>query len=123
VIPSLRSIYLSYDHLPNYEYEFAEEHLGGWNHWCKLCESSIVGAHIKEWRAEKQIKIKADAMKSLLTIAKSDTKDSFQAAKFLAQKGYNVGEILKKQDKKLQDHLDSDVDEDLKRIGLLKSVK
>jgi hypothetical protein len=125
VIPSIRKIYINMDHIPEFEYEFAETYLGGWTHWQKLQKSSAVGPHIKEWKAEKSIKLKADAMKQLLATAKSDTKDSFQAAKFLAQKGYNVGEAIKK-GKAADDEassLERAVDEDLKRIGLLKVVK
>lgn len=124
-LQSLRNVYMAMDHIPEFEHEFAETYLGGWTHWLKIQKSSAVSPYIQEWKAEKNIKIKADAIKQLLATAKADTKDSFQASKFLAQKGYNVGEVLKRG--KAADaeasSLERAVDEDLKRIGLLRVVK
>ena len=38
---SLKKIYMSYDHIPGFEYEFALEHLGSWDHWNKLANDTI----------------------------------------------------------------------------------
>lgn len=124
-LPSLREIYLSYDHVPGYEYDFANEVLGGWIHWNKLCKTSTIGGYIKEWREEKTVQLKAKALKSIIKSVSTDDKNAHQAAKFLSDKGWieksGKGRPSKeekaralKEDMLVKDELD----EDLKRIGL-----
>ena len=59
--PSLKKIYMAYDHVPGAEYDFAMEHFGSWDHWIKLCNSNDTSTRIKDmiqaWRNEIDIRI------------------------------------------------------------------
>ena len=49
--PSLKQIYMSYDHVPGHEYEFAMDIFGSWKHWNVLCLSTLRDM-IQEWRLD-----------------------------------------------------------------------
>lgn len=125
-LPSLKKIYLNYEHIPGCEYEFAMEHLGGWVHWCKICDSQI-GPDIAQWREELSIKLKAAAMKNVILTAYGEGNTALQAAKFLSTSGYNMkrGRPTKAEKAgalKQETEVNKQLEEDLQRIGL-KAVK
>lgn len=126
--PSLKLIYLSYEHVPGYEYEFAHEVLGGWEHWKFLYEKSMLRNYIKEWREELDIKIKAKGMRVVMdTAICGEGSSRLQAAKYLADKGYapTRGRPSKKEKEQLlrqESALDDELKDDFERLGL-KAVK
>jgi len=83
---SLRLLYMTYNHIPHSEYDFANECLGGWRHWLKMQESPQLKHHIEAWREEMEVKLRANAVKEV--ISTSTTEKGFQAAKWIAEGGY-----------------------------------
>lgn len=86
---SLKKIYMSYNHIPGYEYDFAVNELGGWEHWQILQGTSSLKEMIQQWKNELDIKIKAKALRNVMYVA-SDKKNAQQlsASRYLADKGY-----------------------------------
>lgn len=70
------------------EYEFATKYLGGWAHWKAIQASEVMKPHIAEWRDELEVKLRAEALKQIAVLAK--TEKGYQAAKFIADKGWKV---------------------------------
>lgn len=84
---SLRRLYLECDD-PT-EYTFAVTHLGGWEHWKKLLECDWFQPHIESWREELEIRTRAQALVRLKqAAANKEDKSSFQANKYLLDKGW-----------------------------------
>jgi hypothetical protein len=75
-IPQLKKIYLEYNHIPHYEYEFANDHFEDWQHWEKVADGGMKFA-IDEWRAERSLKLLVGMAlpqsKQLNTSRKKDT--------------------------------------------------
>lgn len=86
---SLKKLFLSYDD-PT-EYKFASECLGGWQHWKELQSVKEIAAHIESWREERDIRLQSMGVTRLITMA-ADSESSFQAAKWLADKGWKPPE-------------------------------
>lgn len=82
VYPSLKKIYLAEED-PT-EYDFANNHLLGWNHWMRLCENKLIRKEIDEWREELEYKLRARGVKEMIRLAP----ESYQAAKWLADRGW-----------------------------------
>ena len=122
-LPSLREIYLSYNHIPGFEYEFAQEVIGSWIHWQRLCRSGIK-QHIAEWREELDIKLKAKAMRVIIdNSVTGEGASRLQAAKYLADKGYSpIRGRPSKEEKagllKRDSIVNSEIEDDLERVGL-----
>ena len=123
--PSLKRIYMSYDHLPGYEYEFAIDTLGSWDHWCKLANDTIpdIKDTIKAWRDELDIKHQALGMKALIHASKDNDAKAVNAAKYLVEKGYisKRGRPSKAEiegEVKRSARSKKELNDDLERIGL-----
>lgn len=69
------------------EYEFANTYLLGWKHWMRICDNKILRKHIDEWREELEVKLRCEAARHVMSQARSG---SFQAAKWVADKGWGV---------------------------------
>lgn len=123
VYKSLKKLYFSYNHLPGCEYDFAMEVLGSWQHWKRL-ENSFLRVLIAEWRDELDVRIKANAMKQIISQAShGEGSSAITAAKYLSEKGYEPKrgrpskeekERALKQDTALQ----NEIANDLERVGL-----
>lgn len=121
---------MSYDHIPGYEYEFAEEVLGGWEHWQLLC-SYAIKEQVKQWREELNIKLKAKAIRSIIQTATSNDKSALQAAKYLADEGYIQKEQTRGRPSKEEKEralresqmIKDELDDDLKRLGIIQGGK
>lgn len=122
---SLKKIYMSYDHIPNFEYEFALTVFNSWEHWQKLANDSFpaIRNEIKSWREELDIRLKAQALKALILASKDNDPKGIQAARYLAEKGYlskrgrpSKGDI--EREVKLEAGQRKQLQEDLERIGL-----
>ena len=112
--PSLKRLFL----LSNdpTEYRFATEYLLGWKHWMRLCENKVLKAHIDEWRAELEIKIRSEAIGRTLEASKMGV---YAATKYLADRGWDTraaGRPTKEEkekhlkiEEKLQDEYGADI--------------
>ena len=69
------------------EYTFAKQHLLGWKHWERLCANKIIKKHIDEWREELEVKLRSEGV--LKTIEQARGGHSFQATKWLADRGWD----------------------------------
>lgn len=99
-LPSLKHLYL--DMLDYTEYRFANKHLGGWEHWQRLCDNALIGREIAKWREELEVKLVAEGLLQITDIARDETnKGRLTAARFLAERGFkpkeSVGRPTKKQ--------------------------
>lgn len=123
VYPSLKQIYLSYDHVVGAEYDFAMETLGSWKHWQKLNKSAHLRTYINEWKEELEIKNKANALRGMMIAAKDNDAKGVNAAKYLAEKGYESkkGRPSKadvERETKLQAGANKDLEADMARLGM-----
>lgn len=122
--PSLKQIYMSYDHIPNFEYEFAMDVFGSWQHWEHLCETTSVGTYIKVWREELTTKLKAEALKNLISASKENSTSGINASRYLADEGYipkKVGRVTKEEkikQAKLAAGVRDTLAEDMERLGI-----
>lgn len=109
-----KALYLEYAVDDPTEYTFAQEVFGSWDHWLKIQKNKNVLAFIERCREERDIAIESRAIKQIMDEAESG-KNSFQAAKFLATKGYTqfTDKTKKRTAKK---HTESQAEVDLKRI-------
>jgi hypothetical protein len=83
---SLYRLYLG--HLDPTEYDFANTHLGGWDHWQRLLECDWFQPYVERWRTELELKLKAKAFKEIREEAEAGTKNSFSANKWLIANGW-----------------------------------
>ena len=85
-IHSLSRIYMSYDHIPGHEYDFAIDQFRLWKHWEKMCESSRFKPYVTTWRAELEILNKAKYLKAIMREAKAG---DAAASKYLVDGKYD----------------------------------
>lgn len=117
---SLKKVYMDYNHVPGLEYDFANDHLGGWVHWNKLVDSPKLKPYIESWREELEIKIRAASVKEVIKVSKSEK--GFQAAKWIAEGGYEpktAGRPTKEQvakEARIQAGMKGDIDDMFDRI-------
>lgn len=125
VYPSLRKLFVEAED-PT-EYNFACEYLGGWAHWKQLSSASFFKPHIKEWREELEIRMRAKALNHIRVKANTkEDKESFSANKFLVQGQWKsqeekekVGRPTKQKIKEEADLLfkaKTEIDDDFERI-------
>lgn len=82
---SLKKLFLAMEDVT--EYEFANEYLLGWTHWQRIAENAQVKPYVDKWREELEIKIRAQAIRDIISMTAEG--GSFQAAKWLADKGWD----------------------------------
>lgn len=68
-------------------YVFANEHMGGFKHWCAMKASKALQPHIQDWEDELEMKIRSQALRRVNDTAKEG---HFQANKFLADRGWQT---------------------------------
>lgn len=83
--PSLYELYMSHDD-PT-EYTFAVACLDSWDHWEMLTQCSWFKKYITRWRRELEVRAKAMALLRIKAVAQSDSKEAYQANKFLVAYG------------------------------------
>jgi hypothetical protein len=121
---SLKAIYFSYDHVPDFEYEFAMDVFGSWDHWLALFNSFQLKPIVQSWRDELSIKIKAEALKTLLTQSKDPDKGLQAARAILAgehkssKRGRPSKEEVERRAKEATRDRDT-LDADIERLGLV----
>lgn len=121
---SLKRLYMTYDHVPGFEYEFANNHLGGWAHFQTIVNgNTILASDISKWREELEVKRRAEAIKAMIRSSKEDGPKAFSASKYLANKEYSParGRPSKEEverEKRIQAGITDELSEDMDRIGL-----
>jgi hypothetical protein len=85
-LKSLYLLYMAEEDLT--EYDFAQKHLGGWEHWQELAQAPWFKRYLNRWRRELELKIKATALKGIINISNAGGKESLSALKFLVEKGW-----------------------------------
>lgn len=85
---SLKRLYL--EQSDPHEYNFATTYLYDWPHWQRLTRNAIVSRHIAEWREELSLKLASDGVEMMIQMAEEGK--SYQAAKFLAENGWDKKE-------------------------------
>lgn len=122
---SLKKIYMSYSHIPGFEYEFALDVFNSWDHWCKLTEDSSerLRTMFQDWRDELEVRNKAQALKSLIEVSMVSDPKGVAAAKYLAESGYiskrgrpSKDEVTR--ERKQQAAIKETLSEDMARLGL-----
>lgn len=119
---SLKNIYMSYDHVPNLEYDFAIDVFGSWDHFKKL-EKSVLRECLKEWRTELEIRNTTRAMKNIIAIARQDSATGLAASKFITERGYSSkrGRPSKEEvdrERKIASGVEEDIRDDMERLQL-----
>ena len=123
-LPSIKRIYMSYNHIPGLEYEFASDVFGSWAHWVKIYDGSKITPYVEIWRDELEIAVRAKALKAIMENALMDGAKGSSSAKYLAEaswRGSSRGRPSKeevKRELKVQAGIAKHFDEDLERIGL-----
>lgn len=120
---SLKNIYFSYEHIPGFEYEFAMDVFGDWDHWLMLADSAEVRDIVTSWREELVIKVQAKAMKAMMKTAIYEGSKGIPAAKWLADRGWEVkrGRPSKEEvarERKIAAGISTELAEDMERLGL-----
>lgn len=115
IYPSLKRMFLEMEDVV--EYDFAREYLLGWQHWQRLNRNKVLSTHFQEWREELELSIRSQSIKNIIDM--TATGDSFQASKWLADRGWDkkaVGRPSKsdkareeRMNKRLEDEFSADV--------------
>lgn len=105
IYPSLRRFYLASED-PT-EYQFAKDCLLGWNHWIRITENKNITPHVQNWREEMEVALRSAGALATLNMATSDTSPNFQAAKWLADKGWDKNRVGRpsKQEQEREDRI------------------
>ena len=72
-------------------YLFADEHLGGWQHWLAMKESPVMVGIIAQWEEDLEAKIRAHGILKIVDLSKGDK--GYQAAKYIADAGWKPKEM------------------------------
>ncbi len=121
VYPSLKQLFLA--HEDPTEYDFANTYLLGWNHWKRLNENRSLTQHFEEWRQELELKVRSQAVRDIMSMCAENAQGSFQAAKWLADKGWDKrtpGRPSKQEmnrEKQMQKRIDDEFGADVIRMS------
>lgn len=117
---SMKKLYLQYND-PT-EYQFAIEVLGNYSHWKLLSNCDWFKPYVESWRDEMEAKLTSEAVRQI-ALASMEEK-GFQAAKWLAEKGYKEKQVgakskaAKAKEAKINQMVDEDLEKDAVRLGL-----
>lgn len=119
IYPSLYKLYMSYND-PT-EYSFANEVLGGWEHWQKILVSKEIRDLVDRWREEMEIKLMSQAISAMRETALNEGSKGTSAARYLAERGWQkkAGRPTKEQiarEARIQAGLETEIAEDAERI-------
>lgn len=118
--PSIKRLYLEIED-PT-EYEFATRCFLDWGHWKRTAENKLISPHVEAWREELEMKVRSRAVRDLMNLCASES-GSFQAAKFLADRGWDkrgAGRPSKEEMAKraaIAENIESDFSADVKRMA------
>lgn len=115
---SLKRLYLEMED-PT-EYEFANQYLLGWQHWKRLKANKMLSKHFEEWEEELELRLRAQGIRAAIDQAAEDK--GFQAAKWLADKGWQKNSVgrpskhEKLREERMQAKLDDEFSADVIRL-------
>ena len=117
VYPSLKRLYLEMS--DPIEYDFATTHLGSWEQWQRISNNKVLKKHVDSWRKELELKIRSQAVAEVIKFSRTDK--GFQAAKWLADKGFDkrVGRPSKEaieEEKRFQARIHEEYDDVIVRL-------
>lgn len=118
VLPSIKKLYLEMEDVT--EYDFAYEYFLDWDHWKRIRANKLIAKHLEGWQEELEVKMRCNAIKQ---IQESSIDGSFQASKFLADRGWEKrapGRPSKEESEreaKIQEKMDDEFAADLARLG------
>ena len=119
---SLKRLYL--EHGDPKEYSFARKYLYDWNHWQRLCKNAVIGRHIDDWRKELELSLISEGVATIINLAINE--DSYQAAKWLADRGWEKEKVGRPSKEDVEGELKKRADEEDKfseDFALLKLVE
>lgn len=120
LFPSIKRLYIQMEDV--IEYDFANKYFLGWQHWLRISNNKLFKKHVEEWRAELELKIRSQAVQDIIDMSAEER--SFQAAKWLADKGWaekRAGRPTKEQierEREVQDTLNDKYGADVVRLKL-----
>ena len=123
---SLKSRYLEMEHIPGYEYDFANKYLGGWSHWVRLQSATkALSDIIQEWKDELEIKLKARSARAIINTSLDESPTAFHANKWISDKGWLPQKGRPKKaditrEAKIAAGVEAEISDDLERIRLVK---
>lgn len=100
--PSLKRLYLGWKDVK--EYGFATEYLYSWSHWKRLRANAMIGRLIKEWAEELELMLESEGIMTMVDLAEND---SYQAAKYLADRGWDKKGRGRPSKEEVQGHLET----------------
>jgi hypothetical protein len=115
--PSLKKLYLACED-PT-EYKFSKIYLLNWQHWKRLNANKVLKEYFDEWREELEIMLRSEAVATILEMT---TENNFQAAKWLADRGWEkrgAGRPLKadlEREARIKDRISDALMEDVDRM-------
>lgn len=122
--PSLKRLYLQMSD-PT-EYQFAMSYFASWDQWQRICANKQITPHVEAWRFEMEVKMRSEGIAAVRKHSKSHNPNAWQAAKWLADKGWDVrgpGRPTKDEvehNKKVQSHILNEFEQDAERLVLIK---
>lgn len=78
------------------EYKFATRHLDGWEHWTMLCKCPWFEEYVSRWREELHLKIASESLARIMAEAKTSSRDSFTANRYLLERGWEPKDSSKR---------------------------
>lgn len=84
--PSFYRLYMEIDD-PT-EWEVSQQLVDGWEHWEMLCNTTWFKPYIERYRKELELRMKSKALVRIRAEAKAATKESFNANKYVLEKGW-----------------------------------
>ena len=115
---SIKRLYLEMEDVT--EYTFANTYFFSWNHWQRIVNNKLIRKHIDEWRNELELKLSAQAIKSIIDMTSDER--GFQAAKYVAERGWSKGQVGRpkkdnsERDAKIDQRLNDEFAEDVARL-------
>lgn len=115
--PSLKKLYLASED-PT-EYKFAKTYLLNWQHWKRLNANKVLKEYFDEWREELEIMLRSE---SVLNILEMQVEGNFQAAKWIADRGWEkrgAGRPLKadlEREVRIKERISDALSEDVDRM-------
>lgn len=70
------------------EYAFAMAVFNSWDHWKKLQNNKNLTCHFNSWREELEIALRSEGIRTLRNMTSRNDSTGYNAAKFLAEKGW-----------------------------------
>lgn len=119
---SLKKLYL--EHGDPKEYSFARKYLYDWKHWQRICKNAVLKKHVEEWREELKLSLVSEGVAALIDLALNEK--SYQAAKYLADCGWEKAERGRPSNEEIEGELkrradaDSQFAEDFQLLSLHK---